>query len=101
MIAETKEMAEHGLTFGEPAVDLDKLREWKDSVIGRLTKGLAGLAKQRKVKVVTGLGVFASPNHVEVTADDGATTMVGFEQAIIACGSEPVTLPFIPHDDPG
>jgi dihydrolipoamide dehydrogenase len=99
VIAETKEMAEHGLTFGEPAVDLDKLREWKDSVVGRLTKGLAGLARQRKVKVVTGLGVFASPNHVEVTADDGARTTVGFEQAIIACGSEPVTLPFIPHDD--
>jgi dihydrolipoyl dehydrogenase len=100
VIAETKEMAEHGLTFGEPAVDLDKLREWKDSVVGRLTKGLAGLARQRKVKVVTGVGVFASPNHVEVTADDGGTTVVGFEQAIIACGSEPVTLPFIPHDDP-
>jgi dihydrolipoamide dehydrogenase len=100
VIAETKEMAEHGLTFGEPAVDLDKLREWKDSVVGRLTKGLAGLARQRKVKVVTGLGVFASPNHLEVTADDGATTVVGFDQAIIACGSEPLTLPFIPHDDP-
>jgi dihydrolipoamide dehydrogenase len=100
VIAETKEMAEHGLSFGEPAVDLDKLREWKDSVVGRLTKGLAGLARQRKVKVVTGLGVFASPNHLEVTADDGATTVVGFDQAIIACGSEPLTLPFIPHDDP-
>jgi dihydrolipoamide dehydrogenase len=99
VIAETKEMAEHGLTFGEPAVDLDKLRDWKDSVVGRLTKGLTGLAKQRKVKVVTGVGAFASPNHVEVTADDGARTVVGFEQAIIACGSEPVTLPFIPHDD--
>ncbi|HEV2920022.1 MAG TPA: dihydrolipoyl dehydrogenase [Actinomycetota bacterium] len=99
VIAETKEMAEHGLAFGEPAVDLDKLREWKDSVVKRLTGGLAGLARQRKVKVVTGLGAFASPNHLEVTADDGSRTMVGFEQAIIACGSEPVTLPFIPHDD--
>jgi dihydrolipoamide dehydrogenase len=100
VIAETKEMAEHGLSFGEPAVDLDKLRAWKESVVGRLTKGLAGLAKQRKVKVVTGHGTFASPNHLEVRADDGSTTMVGFEQAIIAAGSEPVTLPFIPHDDP-
>ena len=100
VIAETREMAEHGLAFGEPAVDLDKLRAWKESVVGRLTKGLAGLAKQRKVKVVTGLGAFASPNHLEVTADDGSRTVVGFEQAIIACGSEPVTLPFIPHDDP-
>jgi dihydrolipoamide dehydrogenase len=99
VVAETKEMAEHGLSFGEPAVDLDKLREWKDSVVKRLTGGLAGLAKQRKVKVVTGRGAFASPNHLEVTADDGSRTMVGFEQAIIACGSEPVTLPFIPHED--
>src|SRR5215216_803568 len=99
VIAETKEMAEHGLAFGEPAVDLDKLREWKDSVVKRLTGGLAGLARQRKVKVVTGLGAFASPNHLEVTADDGSRTMVGFEQAIIASGSEPVTLPFIPHED--
>jgi dihydrolipoamide dehydrogenase len=100
VIAETREMAEHGLAFGEPAVDLDKLRAWKESVVKRLTGGLAGLAKARKVKVVTGLGTFASPNHLEVTADDGSRTVVGFEQAIIACGSEPVTLPFIPHDDP-
>ena len=98
VIAETKEMAEHGLAFGEPAVDLDKLRAWKESVVGRLTKGLAGLAKQRKVKVVTGYGTFASPNHLEVAGDDGKS-VVGFEQAIIACGSEPVTLPFIPHED--
>jgi dihydrolipoamide dehydrogenase len=100
VIAETQEMADHGLAFGEPSVDLDKLRGWKDSVVKRLTNGLAGLAKQRKVTVVTGKGSFASPNHLEVTADDGSRTMVGFEQAIIACGSEPVTLPFIPHDDP-
>jgi dihydrolipoamide dehydrogenase len=100
VIAETKEMAEHGLAFGEPAVDLDKLRDWKESVVRRLTNGLAGLAKQRKVKVVTGYGTFASPNHLEVAGgDDGSRTVVGFEQAIIACGSEPVTLPFIPHDD--
>jgi dihydrolipoyl dehydrogenase len=99
VIAETKEMAEHGLAFGEPAVDLDKLRGWKEGVVRRLTNGLAGLANKRKVQVVTGLGTFASPNHLEVTGDDGSQTMVGFEQAIIACGSEPVTLPFIPHDD--
>jgi dihydrolipoamide dehydrogenase len=99
VIAETKEMAEHGLAFGDPAVDLDKLRAWKEKVVGRLTGGLAGLAKQRKVKVVTGYGTFASPNTLEVTADDGSRTVVGFEQAIIACGSEAVTLPFIPHED--
>jgi len=99
VIAETKEMAEHGLVFGEPAIDLDKLRGWKEAVVRRLTTGLAGLAKQRKVKVVTGYGVFVSPNHLEVTADDGSPTVVGFEHAIIACGSEVVTLPFIPHED--
>jgi dihydrolipoamide dehydrogenase len=99
VIAETKEMAEHGLAFGEPAVDLDQLRAWKDAVVKRLTGGVAGLAKQRKVKVVTGRGAFASPNHLEAAADDGSRTTVGFEQAIIACGSEAVTLPFIPHDD--
>jgi dihydrolipoamide dehydrogenase len=99
VIAETREMAEHGLAFADPAVDLDQLRAWKDSVVKRLTGGLAGLAKQRKVKVVTGNGSFASPNHLEVAADDGSGTTVGFEQAIIACGSEPMTLPFIPHDD--
>jgi dihydrolipoamide dehydrogenase len=100
VIAETKEMAEHGLSFGEPAVDLDKLRGWKESVVKRLTNGLAGLAKQRKVKVVTGYGTFVSPNHLEAVDDGGSRTVVGFEQAIIAAGSEPVTLPFIPHDDP-
>ncbi|MFL6192283.1 MAG: FAD-dependent oxidoreductase, partial [Actinomycetes bacterium] len=100
VIAETREMAEHGLAFGEPSVDLDKLREWKEGAVRRLTNGVAGLAKQRKVRVVTGQGSLASANHLEVTADDGSRTMVGFEQAIIACGSEPVTLPFIPHDDP-
>jgi len=81
VIAETKEMAEHGLAFGEPAVDLDKLRDWKESVVRRLTNGLAGLAKQRKVKVVTGYGTFASPNHLEVTGGDGGSrTVVGFAQ---------------------
>ena len=100
VIAETKEMADYGLAFGEPAVDLDKLRGWKESVVKRLTNGLAGLAKQRKVKVVTGNGTFVSPNHLEVVDDGGSRTVVGFEQAIIAAGSEPVTLPFIPHDDP-
>jgi dihydrolipoyl dehydrogenase len=99
VIAETKEMAEHGLGFDQPTVDLDKLRGWKEKVVGRLTGGLAGLAKQRKVKVVTGYGRFASPNHLEVTTGDGSRTVVGFEQAIIATGSEAVTLPFIPHDD--
>jgi dihydrolipoamide dehydrogenase len=100
VIAETKEMREHGLGFGEPSIDLDKLRGWKDQVVGRLTGGLAGLAKQRKVTTIRGHGTFTSPTQVQVELADGGTTSVDFEHAIIAAGSEPVTLPFIPHDDP-
>ena len=100
VIAETKEMSGNGLAFAAPTVDLDALRGWKQSVVDRLTGGLSGLAKQRKVTTVVGTGKFTSPNMVEVTADDGSTSTVSFEQAIIAAGSEPVTLPFIPHDDP-
>jgi dihydrolipoyl dehydrogenase len=99
VISETKEMADHGLTFGDPAIDLDKLRAWKDAVVTRLTGGLGGLAKQRKVNVVTGLGRFVSPHRIEVTAEDGTRTPIEFRQAIIAAGSEPVTLPFLPKDD--
>jgi dihydrolipoamide dehydrogenase len=100
VIAETREMADHGLRFAAPEVDLDALRSWKEGVVKRLTGGLAGLARQRKVTTVRGSGRFVSPNQLEVAAADGSTQLVGFEQAIIACGSEPVTLPFIPHDDP-
>ena len=98
VIAETKEMSEHGLSFGPPDVDLDKLRAWKDGVIGRLTGGLAGLAKQRKVTTIRGYGRFTSPHQVRVDLADGGTTTVDFGQAIIAAGSEPLTLPFIPED---
>ena len=100
VISETKEMADHGLRFGDPAIDLDKLRAWKDAVVARLTGGLGGLAKQRKVQVVTGAGRFVSPNQLEVSAEDGTRTAIDFRQAIIAAGSEPVTLPFLPRDDP-
>jgi dihydrolipoamide dehydrogenase len=99
VIAEAREMAEHGLKFGKPKIDLDKLADWKDGVVGRLTGGLAGLAKQRKVQVVQGTGKFTSPNQLEVATDSGKTT-IGFAQAIIAAGSAPVFLPFIPRDDP-
>jgi dihydrolipoamide dehydrogenase len=100
VIAETKEMAEYGLSFAEPQIDIDKLRDWKESVVKRLTGGLAMLAKQRKVEVVRGTGTFTSMNQIEVTADDSSVKTVSFEQAIIAAGSEPMTLPFIPNDDP-
>jgi dihydrolipoamide dehydrogenase len=100
VIAETKEMSAHGLSFAAPEIDIDKLRDWKDGVVKRLTGGLSTLAKQRKVEVVRGTGVFTSMNQVQVTMDDGSVKTVSFEQAIIAAGSEPVTLPFIPSDDP-
>jgi dihydrolipoamide dehydrogenase len=100
VIAETKEMSEFGLSFGAPSIDLDGLRSWKDKVVTRLTGGLTGLAKQRKVTTVVGLGKFTSPNMVEVAGPDGSTSTVSFDQCIIAAGSEPVTLPFVPHDDP-
>jgi dihydrolipoamide dehydrogenase len=100
VIAETKEMSEHGVTFGAPAIDVDKLRAWKDGVVGRLTGGLAGLARQRKVTTIRGYGRFSSPHQVRVELAEGGSTAVDFEQAIIAAGSEPLTLPFIPADDP-
>jgi dihydrolipoamide dehydrogenase len=100
VIAETKEMSAYGLSFAEPQIDIDKLRDWKESVVKRLTGGLAGLAKQRKIEVVRGNGMFTSMNQIQVTVDDGSVKTVSFEQAIIAAGSEPMTLPFIPNDDP-
>ena len=99
VINEAEEMAHHGVTFAAPQVDLDGLRGWKDSVIKQLTGGLAGLAKGRKVTVVNGYGRFTGPNMIEVD-NNGAKSTVSFDQCIIAAGSEPVTLPFIPHDDP-
>jgi len=98
VIDETKDFAHHGLTFSAPEIDIDALRAWKDGVVKRLTSGLAGLAKQRKVQVVNGVGQFLDPHHLEVTDKEGKRTVVGFEQAIIAAGSQPVKLPFIPDD---
>ena len=76
VIAETKEMAGHGLSFAAPTIDLDALRGWKDSVVTRLTGGLTGLAKQRKVQTIVGTGTFTSPNMVSVAGPDGSTTTV-------------------------
>ena len=100
VIAETKEMSEHGVVFSAPGIDVDKLRAWKDGVVSRLTGGLAGLARQRKVTTIRGYGRFTSPYQLQVELAEGGTTTVGFEQAIIAVGSEPLTLPFIPRTDP-
>jgi len=100
VIAETKEMTAHGVSFAPPTIHIDALRGWKDGVVSRLTGGLAGLAKQRKVTTVTGTAQFTSMNQIEVTTPDRSTTTVSFDRAIIAAGSEPVTLPFVPHEDP-
>lgn len=98
VIQEAKHLSAHGVTFGEPTFDLDKIRAWKDSVVGQLTKGLGGMSKMRKVQHVQGYGKFTGANSIEVEGKDGKTT-IHFEHAIIAAGSEPVTLPFIPHED--
>ena len=100
VIAESEEMGHFGVRFTAPTVDVDALRGWKDSVVKKLTGGLSGLAKARKVTVVQGVGRFTSLNQLEVEDGKGGKKTVTFEQAIIAAGSEPVTLPFIPHADP-
>lgn len=99
VIEEAKSLEAHGIVFGQPQTDLDKVRSWKDKVIGQLTGGLAGMAKTRKVKVVNGIGKFIGSHSLLVEGNEGATT-INFDNAIIAAGSRPITLPFIPHDDP-
>ncbi|MGS1107122.1 dihydrolipoyl dehydrogenase [Achromobacter anxifer] len=99
IIDEARELAAHGISFGEPKIDLDKLRGYKDSVVAKLTGGLAGMARARKVTVVHGVGEFADPNHLTVKAADGKTQTLRFKQAIIAAGSQSVKLPFLPQDD--
>jgi dihydrolipoamide dehydrogenase len=105
VLDETKALSDHGIAFGAPQVDLDKLRGWKDKVVGKLTGGLSGMAKSRKVEVVRGIGQFLDAHHVEVEvtegpgqAKSGAKKIVKFAQAIIAAGSQVVRLPFIPED---
>ncbi len=99
VITEAEDMKSHGVSFSKPKINLDELRDFKSGVVSQLTGGLSGLAKARKVKVVQGYGRFTGPNMIAVEADDGSTTKVSFDQCIIAAGSEPVQLPFIPHDD--
>ena len=95
---EAKHLSAHGISFGEPSVDINKLRDYKDSVVKKLTTGLAGMAKMRKVNVVQGVGAFLDANHLQVTAGDGTQKVVRFAKAIIAAGSRVVKLPFIPED---
>lgn len=95
---EAQSMSEHGVSFSKPKVDVAKLAGWKDSVVTRLTGGLKMLAKQRKVEIVTGTGRFTSPNELVVEDAKGQKSTIGFEHCIIAVGSRPVKLPFLPDD---
>ncbi len=97
VIDDTQDISEHGVSFGKPEIDVDKVRQWKETVVGRLTGGLKMMAKQRKVEVVTGYGTFAGANELSVD-NEGTITTVKFEQCIVAAGSLPVKLPFIPED---
>jgi len=98
LITEAEEMGEHGVTFTKPKVDLEKLRTWKaNDVVGKLTGGLAALAKQRKVTVVHGVASFTGPNTLAVESAEGTKT-ISFDHAIIAAGSEAIKLPFQPDD---
>ena len=99
VVDEAAHAADYGIDFGKPKISLDKLREYKDKVVGTLTKGLTGMAKQRKVRVVEGRGTFVSPHELEVTGKNG-TQLIRFEQCIIAAGSQAVKLPGFPWDDP-
>ncbi len=100
VLEEAQHLADCGVTFAAPQVDVDKLRAHKEKVVGKLTGGLAGMAKGRKVQHVQGVGAFIDPHHIEVTAADGKKQVVKFKNAIIAAGSQPVALPFMPKDDP-
>ena len=98
IINEAAEMSEHGVTFGKPKIDIAKLAAFKNKVVGQLTGGLAALAKQRKVRILTGVGKFTSPKTIEVTGKDGVTS-ISFDDAIIAAGSSVMRIPGFPYDD--
>jgi len=99
VIGEAEEVAHHGVTFSKPKIDIDQIRTWKESVIGKLTGGLKQLAKQRKVQVVEGAAKFASANSLVVKTAEGNKTIT-FDTAIIAAGSSVARIPGFPYDDP-
>jgi len=99
VINEAGEAAQHGVTFGKPQIDIDKIRFWKDGVVTKLTGGLKQLAKQRKVQVVQGEAKFATPNSLVVATAEGDKT-ISFDHAIIAAGSSAARIPGFPYDDP-
>ena len=100
VIDEAAHAADYGIGFGKPEIDLDALRGHKERVVAQFNKGLAGMAKQRKVRVVTGSGAFVSANELEVTGADGQAQLLRFGQCIIAAGSQALKLPGFPWDDP-
>ena len=100
VIEQAAHASDYGVEFGAPKIAIDKLRAYKEKVVGQLTKGLAGMAKQRKVRVVQGTGAFVSPSEIEIASDDGKTQLLRFQHCIIAAGSQPVKLPAFPWDDP-
>ncbi|MGB9428591.1 MAG: dihydrolipoyl dehydrogenase [Gammaproteobacteria bacterium] len=97
VIEEAAEMSERGISFGKPKIDTGKLRTWKNSVVGKLTGGLATLVKQRKLQVVQGIGKFLSPHHLSVEGKEGRKVLQ-FEQCIIAAGSQAAKIPGFPDD---
>ncbi|CAN4269166.1 Lpd Pyruvate/2-oxoglutarate dehydrogenase complex, dihydrolipoamide dehydrogenase (E3) component, and related enzymes [Methylophilaceae bacterium] len=100
VITEAEETSQHGVSFSAPNIDLEQLRHWKaNDVVGKLTGGLAAMAKQRDVTVVQGLGKFTGPNQIAVTAADGKLTTVSFDYAIIAAGSQATKFPGAPADE--
>ncbi|QDI04740.1 dihydrolipoyl dehydrogenase [Xanthomonas cerealis pv. cerealis] len=99
VIDEVAHAGDFGVTFSAPKIALDKLRTYKENVVGRLTGGLASMAKQRKVRTVTGVASFVSPNELEIVGADGKTQLLRFEHCIIAAGSQAVKLPNFPWDD--
>ena len=99
VIDEAAAMADHGVVFGQPVIDLDKLRGWKEKVVGQLTGGLASMSKQRGVTVIQGLGAFSDAHELNIETSDGHRS-ISFARAIIAAGSQAFKLPGLPWDDP-
>lgn len=99
VLDEANDMSQHGIQFGKPTIDTQQLRQWKNQVVNKLTGGIKLLAKTRKVNVVNGVGQFISDHALEVTKKDGSKETISFQQAIIAAGSRPVKLPFLPDDE--
>ena len=98
VIDESESMSKNGIYFDKPKIYLDQLRDWKKGIVNQLTAGLKSLAKQRKVEIVSGIGEFRDKNHLYVTDNEGKKTTIYFENAVIAAGSKPVKLPFLPED---